>query len=107
MPDESEEGRGGEGTGGDPNRGTGDQMERDSDSRLSWRQTSLSISDKDVLLQRLIYFFKFCFTYNFSSAEILNFIFFFWPCPKACGILVPQLGMEPTPPVLEAQSLNH
>ena len=37
MPDESEEGRGGEGMGGDPNPGFGDQMEHDSDSRLSWR----------------------------------------------------------------------
>ena len=25
----------------------------------------------------------------------------------ACGILVPQPGIEPVPPALEAQSLNH
>ena len=25
----------------------------------------------------------------------------------ACGILVPQQGMEPEPPAMEAQSLNH
>ena len=25
----------------------------------------------------------------------------------ACGILVPQPGMEPTPPALEGQSLNY
>ena len=24
-----------------------------------------------------------------------------------CGILVPQPGIEPTPPAVEAQSLNH
>ena len=35
---------------GDPNRGSGAQMEHDSDSRLLWRQTSLSINDKDAFL---------------------------------------------------------
>ena len=31
----------------------------------------------------------------------------FWPCCKACGILVPQPWNPPTPPTLEAWSLNH
>ena len=31
----------------------------------------------------------------------------FWPHSTACGILVPQPGIEPVPPALEAQSLNH
>ena len=34
-------------------------------------------------------------------------IFVFWPCPTACRILVPQPGMEPMPPAVEACSLNH
>ena len=50
MSDQSEEGRGGDGVGGDPNQGFGDQMEQESDLRFSWRQTRLSIDDKDVLL---------------------------------------------------------
>ncbi|XP_073665439.1 solute carrier family 22 member 18 isoform X11 [Tursiops truncatus] len=29
------------------------------------------------------------------------------PCCAACGILVPQPGIEPVPPAAEAQSLNH
>ena len=33
----------------------------------------------------------------------LIFLFTFWPC----GILVPQPEMEPVPPALETQSLNH
>ena len=33
--------------------------------------------------------------------------FFFWPCHAACGILVPQPGIEPTSPALEARNLNH
>ena len=33
--------------------------------------------------------------------------FFFWPHQAACGILVPQPAMAPTPPALKAWSLNH
>ena len=33
--------------------------------------------------------------------------FAFWPCHAACGILVPQPGIEPTPPAVEAWSPNH
>ena len=33
---------------------------------------------------------------------------FFWPChDEACGILVPQPGIQPMPPALEVQCLNH
>ena len=31
----------------------------------------------------------------------------FWPHHEAYGILVPQLGIEPVPPAVEARSLNH
>ena len=31
--------------------------------------------------------------------------FFFWPCHVACGILIPQPGMEIAPPAVEAWSL--
>ena len=34
-------------------------------------------------------------------------LFVFWSCRAACGILVPRPGIEPAPPALEAQSLNH
>ena len=33
--------------------------------------------------------------------------FFFWPHHAACEILAPQPGIEPEPPALEVQSLNH
>ena len=33
--------------------------------------------------------------------------FIFWLCHEARGILVPQTGIEPTAPALEARSLNH
>ena len=32
---------------------------------------------------------------------------FFWPCHMACGILVPQPGIELRPSKVRAQSLNH
>ena len=38
---------------------------------------------------------------------LIFFIFIFWPHCKACGILVPWPGIEPTPTALEAWSLNH
>ena len=42
----------------------------------------------------------------FFLNEIL-FIYLFWPHRAACGILVPQPGIEPMPHTVEAQSLNH
>ena len=33
--------------------------------------------------------------------------FLLWPHPTACGILVPQPGIEPAHPELEVWSLNH
>ena len=44
---------------------------------------------------------------SFVSICLLFFFFFFWRHHIACGILVPQPGIEPAPPALEAQSLNH
>ena len=35
------------------------------------------------------------------------FYFFFWPHRVACGILVPQPGIEPMPPAVEGQGPNH
>ena len=37
----------------------------------------------------------------------LFFVLFFFAVPLACGILAPQLGIEPVPLALEAWSLNH
>ena len=35
------------------------------------------------------------------------FVFIFWPCRAACGILFPRPGIKPLTPAVEAQSLNH
>ena len=44
----------------------------------------------------------------FNSIQIFKFfIFIFWPHHAAHGILVPQPGMEPTPPAVEAWSVNY
>ena len=38
---------------------------------------------------------------------LLLLLLLFWPHHEAGGILVPQLGIEPVPPAVEAWSLNH
>ena len=35
------------------------------------------------------------------------YLFIYLPCHAACGIFVPQPGIEPAPPEVEARSLNH
>ena len=47
--------------------------------------------------------------YSFTVCRIFDsFIFnLFWPCCTACGILVPQPGIELVPPAAEAQSPSH
>ena len=35
------------------------------------------------------------------------FVCLFWPCHMACGILVPQPGIEPRPSAVRARSPNH
>ena len=54
-------------------------------------------SRKDCLSTELFFFLI-----SFHS-----FILFFWPGLKACGILVPRLGIDPLPPAMETWSLNH
>ena len=45
--------------------------------------------------------------YLLSFVFFFSFFFFFWPHCTTCGVLVPPSGIEPLPPALEAQSLNH
>ena len=46
-----------------------------------------------------------------KTIKFSNFVYIgfenFWPCPAACGILVPPPGIEPVPPPVEAWNLNH
>ena len=52
-------------------------------------------------------FFLFFFNcVKFLGANFYLFIIF-WPCCVACRILVPQPGIKPVPPAVEAPSLNH
>ena len=49
---------------------------------------------------------------NISNQNVIHlkpalFIYFFWPCLVACGILVPRPGIEPRPSAVKAQSPNH
>ena len=42
-----------------------------------------------------------------KTLKKIFYFLIFWPHCAACGILVPQLGIEATPPAVEARSLNH
>ena len=53
----------------------------------------------------LVYIINFWISY--FKFFIKNLFFIFWLCHAACGILVSWPGIEPAPPALEAQSLNH
>ena len=54
----------------------------------------------------LLLLYSFC---HFCEWNIFQFIsvFFFWPCCAACGIFIPWPGIEPMPPAVATQSLNH
>ena len=44
---------------------------------------------------------------KFSNWSSCSVFFFFWLYSVACGIFIPQSGIEPTPLTVEAQILNH
>ena len=48
-----------------------------------------------------------CWALLASEGIVFEFLSFFLVTHMACGILVPWLGIEPMPPAVEAQSLNH
>ena len=56
----------------------------------------LVLSFSVFFFKSLLNLFQYCFC----------FMFWFLVC-EACGILAPKPGIEPAPPALEAQSLNH
>ena len=58
-------------------------------------------------LNSKLFFAFFNYSLFLSCFPALLFFFFFWPCRTACGILVPQPGIKPMPPAVEAWSLNH
>ena len=63
-----------------------------------------------VLFSNSYWTFK-CLFFFFRIVHIVLFfvlyLIYFWPHHRACKILVPWPGIEPTAPVLETQSLNH
>ena len=55
----------------------------------------------------LLFFFFMLYWESLPSMLLIFSFVLFWLCHKAYGILVPWPEIEPTPPALEAQSLNH
>ena len=77
------------------------QNEEDMPFRHFLKQYLLNTNLVQDIVRRYFYFIYLVFYF------ILLFYFIFWPLSAACGILVPRPGIEPTPPALEAESLNH
>lgn len=48
-----------------------------------------------------------CYIYDHQFSSFFSIYFIFWLYHMACGILVPQPGVKPMSPILEAWSLNH
>ena len=59
------------------------------------------------LSSSLIHFPPSLIFFKLWDIVILFILFFLWSCCSACGILVPQAGIEPMSPAIEAQSSNH
>ena len=51
--------------------------------------------------------FQFKKIYQVSFVVVVVVVVLFWLCHMVCGILVPQLGIEPRPPAVEVWSSNH
>ena len=62
-----------------------------------WLRSLPSLPIIPLLLLAPLPFFPFCSC----------FFILFWLCPVACGILVPQLGVKPTPLAVKAVSPHH
>ena len=70
-----------------------------------WTSTLLSRFFIDPLYQ-----VKEVLFYSYFVSWFLVFLFFFfsfWPCCMACGILVPQTGIEYIPSAMKTWSLSH
>ena len=73
---------------------------------------NICISSLLMCVQIFCPFFSPCLGLYFFPPGILALfsifpLFCFWLCHTACRILVPQPGIKPAPPALEAWSLNH
>ena len=55
----------------------------------------------------LLFLFPFPIMLLWIAYSFFFFFFFFWPCHVACGILVPQPGIEPGLSVVRVRSPNH
>ena len=60
-----------------------------------------------ILLCNKLFILPMCSLPQYTQHPHSFLFFFFWPRYVACGILVPQPGIKPVPPAVEARSLNH
>ena len=60
-----------------------------------------------IICKYFLPFSRLSFQFFFWIVNFLKNLKKFWPCHMACGILVPQSGIEPMPPAVEVWSPNH
>ena len=73
----------------------------------SWNIYQSSYSNVFYYFSDVAFFFFMLYWESLPSMLLIFSFVLFWLCHKAYGILVPWPEIEPTPPALEAQSLNH
>ena len=81
------------------------------ESQTAVKTTSSDPSSFTDLIPSTLAFWSLYHAPSVLSLQIFLFYFFFpffsFSGQAACGILVPRSGIEPMPPALEAQNLNH
>ena len=70
----------------------------------NYRYYFISLQKLNVRWQHILIWW--CWVVGTQAFTVFS-AFFFFPHCVACGFLVPWTGIEPTPPAVEARSLNH
>ena len=82
-------------------------FKRDKENSVSEEQSRCGCGRAMTSVASFFFFKKSHTWFNVLLSPSRNSFFFSWLCRAACGILVPQPGIEPMPPAAEAQSPNH
>ena len=73
--------------------------------RGAWRATVHGVTKSRIWLNTHTHMVKNT-SWRGSLPGFIFIYYYFWPSSEACGILIPQPGMEPAPPAMEAPALT-
>ena len=80
------------------------QLNRNLVLNLSWERKCKVLGEKVQSVCRSLDFGVFLFIYLFYFLYLHSVFNYFWLCFEACGVLVPQPGIEPVLPPMETES---